>query len=513
MSLKASLQLNLKLSQSLKLTPQLQLAMKMLQMNHLELSDMIKQEVEQNPLLDVRDGDDTLPESPKDADGDRTTAGDDAIRIEESHPGGADELSMMTRDLPPGSLPKDQVDKDDFQDAWLKYEVENQGSNFGELAAGSWYDPDSESNIEEYVSTKPSLVDHLSMQLRLSSLVGIDRKVGEYLLGAVDRNGYLSYDEESVLTTLGIDFETLDKVVSILQTFDPPGICARNLTECLLLQYQSRSDRNHLAERLVQHYLEDLADNKLKLIAQKEKVSLEDVLEAYQEIKKLDPKPGMHFDHGGENQAQYITPDVFVEIHNGEFELRLNEKYVPSLRINNFYKSQLRLGKLANKKTVKYIKEKINAARFIIESIERRKNTIFNVTKRIFEIQRGFLDLGIKGLKPLTLRMVADHVGLHESTISRVTNSKYVHTSRGVFQLKFFFSSGTTTSSGESVSSKHIQEILQEIVNAENPKKPYSDSKLAQMLKGKGIDIARRTVTKYREELGIRSSSKRKQFA
>lgn len=510
--LKASLQLNLKQQLQLRLTPQLQLAMKMLQMNHLELSEMIKQEIEQNPLLDSQEG-------PDDAGGGQADAGP-GIETSDEFAGLTIRSSDMDRDTesPPLASPgaaempggEKAAATDDFQDAWLKYELETQDSMYSESSLGSYYNPDDESNIEEYVSTKPSLQDHLVMQLRLSSLVDSDRKVGEYLLGLLDRNGYLVYDVDSVISTLGVTADTLDKVTSIIQTFDPPGIGARNLTECLLLQYQSRPDRKPLVEKLIRNYLEDLGSNRLKLIAQKEKVTLEEILDAFHEIKKLQPKPGLHFDVS--DRPQYITPDVFVEELHGEIEVRLNEKYIPSLRINNFYKSQLRRGKLGNKKTIQYIKEKINSARFIIESIERRKNTIFNVTKRIFEIQRDFLRDGVKGLKPLTLKMVADHVSLHESTISRVTNSKYVHTPRGVFPLKFFFSSGTTTDSGEAVSSKHIMELLQEIVTAEDGRRPYSDSKLASMLKSRGIDIARRTVTKYREELGIRSSSKRKQF-
>ncbi|MBI4860014.1 MAG: RNA polymerase sigma-54 factor, partial [Candidatus Riflebacteria bacterium] len=191
----------------------------------------------------------------------------------------------------------------------------------------------------------------------------------------------------------------------------------------------------------------------------------------------------------------------------------LNDKYVPHLRINQFYQAQLRAEKVANKDTISYIKEKLNAARFIMESIERRKDTIFRVTREIFEVQQGFFEEGVKGLHQLTLKKVADKLGLHESTISRVTNSKWAHTPRGVFQLKFFFSSGTVTQLGEDISSKHIKELVQEIVQSEDGRHPCSDSKIRAILKAKGIDIARRTVTKYREELGIRCAARRRQFA
>lgn len=499
--LKLQLQQRMKLQQTLKLTPQLQLAMKMLQMNHLELSELIKQEVEQNPLLETGDtGEADVTPQPEAA----------PTKVEATGPGeiGSDATTALGA---PSEKDARLKEKDFYEDAWIKYQMENQDAQYGGGEGGVNYDPDEESNIEEYVSTKPSLTEHLYVQLRLSELTDQERKAGEYLIGLIDRNGYLIYDEASVLQTLGVTPETLLDVVDTIQSFDPPGIGARNVNECLLLQYWTRKDRTPLVEALIQNFLEDLANNRLKLIAQKEKVTVEEVIDAYKDIKSLDPRPGLHYDVS--DRPQYITPDVFVEKVNGEIKVTLNDKYIPQLRINQFYQSQLRAEKVANKDTISYIKEKLNAARFIMESIERRKDTIFRVTKEIFEVQTGFFEEGVKGLHQLTLKKVADKLGLHESTISRVTNSKWVHTPRGVFQLKFFFSSGTTTSTGEDISSKHIKELVQEVVASENGRHPYSDAKIRSILKARGIDIARRTVTKYREELGIRSSSKRKQFA
>lgn len=509
--LKLQLQQRMKLQQTLKLTPQLQLAMKMLQMNHLELSELIKQEVEQNPLLETGESADTsVIESPS-----------MTSKVTESSSGPGDMQMDATAGLgAPSEKDAKPKEKDFYEDAWIKYQMENQDGQYaggeGSGGGGVNYDPDEESNLEEYVSSKPSLTEHLHNQLRVSELNDQERKAGEYLIGLIDRNGYLIFDEASVMVTLGITPAQLLDVVDVIQSMDPPGIGARNVTECLVLQYQTRTHPKPLVEILIQNHLEDLANNRVKQIAAKEKVSVDEVLEAYKEIRTLDPRPGLHYDVS--DRPQYITPDVFVEKINlstggEEIKVTLNDKYVPQLRINQFYQAQLRTEKVANKDTISYIKDKLNAARFIMESIERRKDTIFRVTKEIFAVQTAFFEEGVKGLHQLTLKKIADKLGLHESTISRVTNSKWVHTPRGVFQLKFFFSSGTTTSSGEDISSKHIKELVQEVVASEEPRRPYSDAKIRSILKARGIDIARRTVTKYREELGIRSSSKRKTFA
>jgi RNA polymerase sigma-54 factor len=319
---------------------------------------------------------------------------------------------------------------------------------------------------------------------------------------------------------LGCDEEELDKAIGKLQTFDPPGVGARNLSECLLLQYESRKDMDPFVMTMIRNYLEELASNKIKQIASREGVELETVLDAKEEIRTLDPKPGLHFGSGmvRADRNRYVKPDVLVEYdpNKDEPEERLKVEImsgdVPTLRINKFYSQMLRAEKVAPKKTLSYIREKLQAAKFIQESILRRQDTITRVTRRIFEIQEGFFEHGVKGLKPLVLKEVADFCDLHESTVSRVTNSKYVQTPRGLFSLKFFFTSGTTTDEGEDISSRHVKKVLKELIDAENKKKPLSDSKLQKLLEEQGIKIARRTVAKYREELGVLSSSKRKEF-
>ncbi|MBI4870519.1 MAG: RNA polymerase factor sigma-54 [Candidatus Riflebacteria bacterium] len=490
--MKLTQSLALKLQQQLRLTPQLQLAMKMLQLNQLELQDLIKEEVEKNPLLEiVETGDEPKEETP------------------------AEQVDATTIETPPPPAPPGTEaaaapqEPEEFQD-FYKYLMDAQDNYYTE-GSGAYHEPDEESNIEEYVSSRSSLTEHLTLQLRLSGCDTLERKVGEYLIGLIDRNGYLIYELDQITSVLGINLEMLEKVVGILQTFDPPGIAARNLKECLKMQYQAAPDPDPLVLRVIETHLEDLANNKLPQIARRERVDLERIQEVAEEIKHLDPKPGLHYSL--DDKTAYVTPDVFVEKVNGEIRVNINDRYLPNIRINSFYQSMLRAEKLAAKKTISFIKERLNAAKFILESIARRKDTIFRVTKRIFEIQSAFLDIGIAGLKPLILKDVADHCSLHESTISRVTNNKYVQTSRGLFQLKFFFSSGTTNADGEEVSSKHVHEMIRDIVSKEDPRRPLSDSKIVEYLRGRGIELARRTVAKYREELNIRSSSKRKAYS
>jgi len=433
-------QLVLKMQQKLQLTPQLQLAMKMLQLNHLELSELLKQEVERNPLLEAE-----APEGAKDI---MPISDDEKVRI----------INQAAET----NAGKAAANEQEFEFDWNSYLKDSESGWYAERLPISSYDPSEESNIEEYVSSKGSLTEHLAMQLRMRGVSVEERKVGEYLIGMIDRNGYLRYDEPLVLETLGITEHQLETMVNILQSFDPPGIAARNLQECLLRQYMAERDQDPFVLTLILVYLEDLANNRIKQVARKEGVDVQTVLDGYEEIKRLDPKPGLHYVIGAGDATQYITPDVFVEKVSGVVNIRLNDRYIPRLKINSFYRSMIRAEQVAPKKTVSYIKERLNAAKFLIESIERRKDTIFRVTKRIFEIQEAFLDEGVRGLKPLVLKDVADYCNLHESTISRVTNSKYVQTSRGLFPLKFFFSSGTTTSSGEA---PHQEDACQVIRN------------------------------------------------
>ncbi len=492
----------LKLQQSLKLTPQLQLAMKMLQLNQLELAELIKQEVEKNPLLEIVEG-----------EGDMKAMSQGALdtpnKIERPK-----EIEKAQESA------KDHGEKDNFDDDFMKYLLDSQDNHYSGGASVNYGDPDNESNLEEYVASEVSLVDHLLKQLSERDYGEETEKIIEYLIACLDPGGYLRFDEEQVLGVLGVDEDALDAAIGKLQTFTPHGIGARNLAECLLLQYESVRDVDPFVMTVIRNYLDELASNKIKQIASREGVDIQTVLDAKEEIRALDPKPGLHFVKGMRRADgnRYVTPDVLVRFHpekedpEERLEIELMKGEVPTLRINKFYEQMLRNKAVAPKQTMSYIRERLQAAKFVQESIHRRRDTISRVTKRIFEIQEGFFSKGVKGLKPLVLKEVADHCELHESTVSRVTNSKYVQTPRGLFPLKFFFSSGTTTEEGEDISSLHIKKLITELVSKENPKKPESDAKIMKALEAQGVKIARRTVAKYREELGILSSSKRKTF-
>jgi RNA polymerase sigma-54 factor len=470
----------------------MQLVMKMLQVNQIELSEMLKKEAEQNPLLNVRD--------PINSDL-KSISVDERIQ-----------MINAAANSPQTSTSDSKIEEKGFEIDWKAYLKDSDSGWYGERVSSGSYDPDKENNIEEYVQSNCSLTEHLTRQLRIEAgtLTPLERKVGEYLIGLINSNGYLQYDEEAVIQTLGINEFELEKMVNIIQSFDPVGIGARTIQECLYRQYLAEKEQDPFVFVLIEKHLEALANNKMKDIAKAEDVELETVDEAYKEIQSLDPRPGLHFK--SDDHTQYVKPDIFVEMRNGELIITHNDKYIPRLSINSFYKRMLRAEEKTAKKTVSYIKERLNAAKFLMENVERRRDTIYKVTERIFTIQSDFLEIGVQGLKPLVLKDVATYCDLHESTISRVTSSKYVQTPRGLFPLKFFFSSGTTTSNGEEVSSIYVKELISNIVGSEDSKKPFSDAKIGKMLSVKGIDIARRTVAKYREELGIRSSSKRKQF-
>lgn len=505
----ARLQLHqaLKLQQTLKLTPQLQLAMKMLQLNQLELAELIKQEVEKNPLLEIADKE----IDPKNL-AQKALENPNLIQSKS-------EKAASEKRAEEGEAKGEE--KDNFDDDYFKYLLDSQDNHYsGGASVSGGGDPDNESNLEEYVAGEISLVDHLLNQLHERDYDEDTQKTIEYLIACLDPSGYLRYDEEQILEVLGIDEDQLDHAIGKLQTFDPAGIAARNLSECLLLQYQGYRDVDPFVMTVIRNYLEELAGNKIKQIASREGVELQTVLDAKDEIRSLDPKPGLHYGKGlsRQDRNRYVKPDVLVEFDPSKDEpeerlkVELMRGEVPTLRINKFYSQMLRNKKVAPKKTLSYIREKLQAAKFVQESILRRRDTITRVTRRIFEIQEGFFEKGVKGLKPLVLKEVADHCELHESTVSRVTNSKYVQTPRGLFPLKFFFSSGTTTDDGEDISSRHVKKVLKELIDAENKKKPLSDAKLKKLLEDQGITIARRTVAKYREELGVLSSSKRKEF-
>ena len=474
---------NLKLSQQLIMTPQLQQAIKLLQLSRLELVDVIQQEIEENPLLEDFSGEDE---------------GDAEVKAVPEAEGEVVKPSGPSEELTGEGDGKEEFD-------WNSYL-----EDYGPMGV-TYSREDVEGPTWENVLTKDgSLTDHLLWQLHLSRFTELERSVGEQIIGNLDGNGYLAatFDE---ITVEGADAAFIEEVLKKIQQFDPPGVAARDLKECLLIQLNILGSSNAVAEAIINEHLKDLETKNYHQIAKKLKVSLNAVLEAVALISSLDPKPGRLYN---EEKDQYIVPDVYVFKVGDEYKILINEEGLPRLRISNFYKEILSgiNGSEKADNCKDYIKERIHSATWLIKSIQQRQRTIYRVAESIVNFQRDFFEYGINYLKPMVLRDVADNVEMHESTISRVTTNKYMHTPRGIFELKYFFNSGISKTSGDAIASKSVQEEIKKIVQSEDKKQPYSDTEIVDILKNSGIAIARRTVAKYREMLGILPSSKRKTF-
>ncbi|WP_232463482.1 RNA polymerase factor sigma-54 [Tumebacillus avium] len=354
-----------------------------------------------------------------------------------------------------------------------------------------------------------TLHEHLEKQLRLLPLNAEALRIGQYLIGNLDSNGYLTLSAEDCAEALGVAKERVTQALQHVQSLEPTGVGARELGECLRLQLAEKADVPPAIYPLIDHYLEEVAQGRITRVAGELKVAPADVQRMVDLLKTLDPKPGRMY---STESPSYIIPDVTVERVGRDYVVIVNEKSTPRLRINDFYRNMLASGDELHKETKDYISGKLSGALWLLKSIEQRRQTIFNVTSAIVELQRGFFEEGVRGMKPLTLRQVAEKVGLHESTISRATTGKFAQTPRGVFELKYFFGSGVQNASGDSTSAESIKSQIKQLVAAENPNKPLSDQKLAQLLQEQGIEIARRTVAKYREEENIPSSSQRKRY-
>jgi RNA polymerase sigma-54 factor len=363
----------------------------------------------------------------------------------------------------------------------------------------------------EAVVRKPeTLQEHLLTQLALLHISPLERKIAEYIIGNLDTNGYLSMDITEMASLLRVKAADVEKALHHVQSLEPTGVGARDLRECLLLQLREMGEDTPVMSKLVQEHLQDLADAKYSKIAESLGITQLEVQAASDLLKTLDPKPGRAY---SDEHPAYVVPDITIEKVGGEYVVVLNDRVLPRLHINDFYRGILSGGKKdVCSETREYITGKLNSALWLLKSIEQRRNTIYKVTQAIVEMQRDFFEYGIDGLKPLTLRQVAEKVELHESTVSRATTGKYVQTPRGVFELKYFFTSGVSTDFGGSASAESIKAKIKKWIAQENPKVPLSDQKITDLLKQEGIQISRRTVAKYREEMGILSSAKRKRI-
>lgn len=487
-------ELSQKLLQKLVLTPQLQLAIRMLQLSRLELAEEIRQQLETNPVLEEEPGDpETLSlEDVRDRSEEAESGATPSAEVAEE--GGEDSRSAVN------PLERGEVE------AWEKY-VEGY-SRFGtgpQLRVTNEEYP----SIETTVSRRQTLQDHLLWQLQLSDLNDEERRVGAFLIGNLDDSGYLTgVTIEEVSAATGANIGTVERVLRRVQTFDPVGVCARDLRECLLIQARTHHPDNEKLALLIERHLPDLERRNLGAIARGLKATLDEVKVLVETIQKMDPKPGRAFPS---DDVIYIQPDVYVFKVGNEYVTVLNEDGLPRLRISPYYEQTL--NGPGSDKAREFVQEKLRSAMWLIRSIQQRQSTIRRVTESIMRFQRPFLEKGISHLRPLVLRDVAEDVGMHESTISRVTTNKYVHTPRGIFELKFFFNSRIGCVSGEDVSSESVKARIKELVDREDPRNPLSDQEIVKILRRENMVIARRTVAKYRQMLGILPSSRRRSFA
>ncbi|HOF04199.1 MAG TPA: RNA polymerase factor sigma-54 [Syntrophales bacterium] len=479
---------NLKLSQQLIMTPQLQQAIKLLQLSRLEMVDMINQEMEENPLLEeISPAEDIVEETPAESDNLRTLESDEIKAVEHTV-----------------EITGEGDGREDFD--WNNYL-----EDYGPMGVTYQRAEDEGMSWDNVLTKTPSLTDHLMWQLKLSPLTEEEMRVGEQIIGNLDQNGYLMATVEEIAAQEQVDAAVVDRVLMTVQGFDPPGIAARDLTECLLIQARLLGDANPLVATIIRDHLKELETKNYHQIAKKLKVEVDEVVQAVMVISNMDPKPGSLFQ---EERVQTVIPDVFVYKSGEDYKIVLNEDGMPRLRISNFYR-EIMAGMDGGRDAdtgKKYIKERVQSATWLIKSIQQRQKTIYKVTESIVNHQRDFFEKGINHLKPLVLRDIAMDVDMHESTISRVVTNKYMQSPAGLFELKYFFSSGLSKGNGENIASKSVKEEIRKLISEENPKKPLSDNEIVVLLKASGIRIARRTVAKYREMMNILPSSRRKKF-
>ncbi len=468
---------NLKLTQQLVLTPQLQQAIKLLQMNRLELEQAIRQEAEINPLLE------------QDLEDHQT------ISLEEITQGPLENGFGLASESPLGPQAVSDFD-------WDRY-FQDTGSAYPSFS----FEAKEALDFESRLSKSENLTSHLLWQLYLSEFDEKKRAIGEYIIGNLDERGYLPLSIEEIAKDLETSPEEVTLVLKRIQFFDPVGVAARDLRECLLIQLEYLGLKDSLAAKIVAHHLKELERFQLENIAKKCQVTLEEVKAAFEVIRGLDPIPARNF---SDEEPQYIEPDVLVEKEGGKWVVRLYDEGLPRLRISPYYRRLLKDDRLPHQ-VKQYIKKKLRSAVWLIKSIEQRNRTLLRVSESIMKFQEEFLEKGIAGLKPLILRDVAQDLDLHESTVSRVTTGKYIDTPHGIFELKFFFSSGYTSTSGDQISTETVKQFIKEIVAQEDPSRPFSDQKIADILRARyNVKIARRTVAKYRDLLGILPANRRK---
>lgn len=483
---------NLKLSQQLIMTPQLQQAIKLLQLSRQELVEAINQEMEENPLLEEVSADEGTDEQVYEE------VAENVVSVERENIKSLEHTEEINIEKGAGT---DEFDWASYLEDYGPVGVTYGGKDGEEL---SW---------DNVLTEGQSLTKHLSWQMTLSSFSEDEERIGNQIIGNLDQNGYLRATVAEIAQLEKVSEEFVEAVLKKVQEFDPPGIAARNLQECLLIQARMLGVKNNIIEVIIKEFLKELELKNYVHIAHKLKVPLREVEIAVLLISRMNPKPGSVY---SEEKTQPVIPDVYVIKSGDEYKIILNDDGLPRLRISNFYREIMAgissHGHHEAENGKKYIKDKVQSATWLIKSIQQRQNTIYKVAESIVKFQRDFFDNGIDCLKPLVLRDIASDIDMHESTISRVVNNKYMHSPQGIFEMKYFFGSSIRRTSEGTIASKSVKEEIRQLINGEQPKKPYSDCEIVELLKGKGINIARRTVAKYRELMGILPSSKRKKY-
>lgn len=466
--------LSLRQMQKMVMTPMLQQAIHLLQLSRMELLQAVRQEVEQNPVLE-----ETIEgvEEPDEASALKTVAEEPATERN-------------------GEGDTAEIDWDSYLQDASDYRPTIQ------------YESIDRFDSESLLTRSNSLQDHLLFQLHLTVRDDELLRLGSLIIGELDDNGYLRSSLEELASLVGAPLESMESSLQLIQSFDPAGVGARDLRECLLIQLRIGPKEHALAEAIVSSYLHDLERHRFGKIAAALGRSLREVQEAMTLIASLEPKPGKNY---SSEEPQYITPDVYILKIDGRLLVALNEDGLPRLRVSRYYRQILSKQALASREARGYVEEKMRSALWFIRSIEQRKRTMIKVAESLVKYQRDFFEYGLSHLKPLTLRQVADDISMHESTISRVTTNKYVQTPQGLFGLKYFFHRGVPSTVGEVVSSRRVRDLVRRYLTEEDSSKPLSDQKIVEILaRVHGVEIARRTVAKYRGQLKIPSSNQRR---
>ncbi len=481
------MRLSMKLSQRLIMAPMLQQAIKLLPMTRLELLSTIRTEMEENPFLEEL--------MPEDEEKQEAAKSDEGENIQSGKEEGFEQETVIDK-------AKEEPKKEEMDwDYYMREEAYD-----GATGGGGFQERPS---IENTLHETESLQDHLLWQLNATITDEKLNEIGLVIISDIDDNGYFKMEHQDIAEQTGADLEDVKKVLVIIKKFEPTGVGAADLKECLLIQAEALEPDDPIVRELISDHLHHLDEKNYAKIAKELKVDVERIMEAVEFIRVLDPAPGKAF---SKDRPFYVVPDLYLVNVDGEYQVHLNDEGVPRLKVNSYYRNILKNKNSMQGKTKEFVENKFRSAEWLIKSIEQRRQTMLKVGRSLVKFQGEFMDNGITYLKPLVLKDVAEDTGMHESTISRVTRNKYIHTPQGIFELKFFFHGGVNSYLGSMVSSVRVKEMIKTIVSEEDQKKPATDDQMVKLLQTQNVKIARRTVTKYRKELSIPPASKRKRI-